>query len=99
VENSVHYALDTKLGAAEWKSLLPPGNGTIYLNGSGTRKAFTISLFHQLRCLDTIREGIVSFRNGASGAGGNPGDGSNRVLQHCMNYLRQMVLCRPTTQV
>ncbi|KAL0067843.1 hypothetical protein AAF712_005011 [Marasmius tenuissimus] len=58
-ENSKRYRLtasefgDAAVELDEWKSLLPHGNGTVYLDTpGGKRDAFTISLFHQLRCLD-----------------------------------------------
>jgi hypothetical protein len=84
-EDSVHYQTNTEDGRAEWASLTP-GDGLIYL-GEQPGYPFSISMFHQLRCLDILREDIV----GAS---------SNAALsRHCLNYLRQMIMCRGDTQL
>ena len=50
-----------------------------------------VSMFHQLRCLDIIREVIVDFYLDTS-----PDATISRpaIVQHCMNYLRQAVMCR-----
>ncbi|TFK96612.1 hypothetical protein BDV98DRAFT_479899, partial [Pterulicium gracile] len=75
-------------------SLLPRGNGTVHLDTpSGKKGAFTISLFHQLRCLDILRESLMSFRDPRTRS--EP----TRLAHHCMGYLRQMVLCRSNTQL
>jgi len=98
VENTVHYAIGTELGVVEWKSLLPLGNGTIYLKASdNTHQEFTASIFHQLRCLDIIRQGIISFRGGANAEAHR--SSPSPLVQHCMDYMRQMVLCRSTSQL
>ncbi|KAF8573441.1 hypothetical protein K439DRAFT_1665806 [Ramaria rubella] len=86
VENSQRYALDAPSGAKEWAGLIPPGNGIIRLGLS--YRPFTISLFHQLQCLDIIRVAIVARATDPTHQG--PED----VERHCMNYLREMVLCR-----
>lgn len=46
-------------------------------------------MFHQLQCLDIIRKAIVARVNGPSSQT-KPTD----LQRHCVNYLRQMVLCR-----
>ncbi|KAG1793515.1 uncharacterized protein HD556DRAFT_510485 [Suillus plorans] len=84
-EDSVHYQINTEDGRAEWASLTP-GNGLVYL-GEQPGRPFSISMFHQLRCLDIIREDIV-------------GADSNAALsRHCLNYLRQMIMCRSDAQL
>jgi hypothetical protein len=93
METSVHYAHDTPLGILEWNATLPPTGGTIYLGEPGHRRPFTISLFHEIRCLDIIREGIRAFR-----AAHSP-ETPDQVVHHCMNYIRQMVLCRSNTDL
>ena len=44
----------------------------------------TIAMFHQLRCLDVLREQILLPLE----------DRNIPRSQHCLNYLRQMILCR-----
>ena len=86
IENSVHFALDSPLGSLEWNSTLPSGGGFLYLGEN--LEQFSISTFHQLRCLDIVRQGLVKFRN--EGRRHTP----DALVHHCMNYLRQMILCR-----
>ncbi|PBK95940.1 hypothetical protein ARMGADRAFT_989848 [Armillaria gallica] len=87
VGNSEHYTLDTELGISEWDSLLPVGSGMIHLGPD--QRPFSISMFHQLRCLNIIRAGLMDSQKVADA----------QLLQHCMNYLRQMVLCRADGQL
>ncbi|KAG2114536.1 hypothetical protein DEU56DRAFT_748932, partial [Suillus clintonianus] len=83
-EDSVHYQMNTEDGRAEWASLTP-GSGLVYLGEQ--HRPFSISMFHQLRCLDILREDLV-------------GENSNAALsRHCLNYLRQMVMCRGDAQL
>lgn len=86
MENSVHFAYNTSLGALEWKSTLPSGGGILHLGDH--LEPYSISLFHELRCLDVVREGFVKFEK--SGRTVKP----DALVHHCMNYLRQMILCR-----
>ncbi|KAK0460191.1 uncharacterized protein EV420DRAFT_255213 [Desarmillaria tabescens] len=87
VGNSEHYALDTEPGISEWDRLLPPGGGMVHLGPN--QRPFSISIFHQLRCLNIIRGGLTDSQKTAD----------PKLLQHCMNYLRQMVLCRADSQL
>ncbi|KAI9433470.1 hypothetical protein H4582DRAFT_981894 [Lactarius indigo] len=84
-EESVHYQLNADL---EWRALVP-ANGTIYLGPE--RRPFTISMFHQLRCIDTIRTELLSTR------GLHTPPPPSELSRHCFNYLRQMALCRSDT--
>ncbi len=87
VENSVHYAFNTSLSVLEWEAILPSNGGVLYLGDRDQPQRSTISMFHQLRCLNIIRDGLVSFR-------GTDKTAPSRLVTHCMQYLRQMVLCR-----
>lgn len=82
-DNPKHFRLDTEDGAAEW-SAIAPGNGVVYL---GPRhQPYTVSMMHQLKCLDIIRQEMVRD-NGLF-------DGRQLALaRHCLNYVRQMVMC------
>ena len=81
IEATKHYQLSGYNADAEWAALAP-NNGTLYLGPQ--RQPFSISLFHQLRCLDIIRRNIVEAL---------PQEES-KLTRHCLNYMRQMVLCR-----
>ncbi|KAK0185496.1 hypothetical protein F5146DRAFT_1005480 [Armillaria mellea] len=87
VGNSEHYNLDTQLAVSEWDRLLPPGGGMLHLGPN--QQPFSISMFHQLHCLNIIRAGLMESKRAAD----------EQPLQHCMNYLRQMVLCRADGQL
>ncbi|KAJ7454048.1 hypothetical protein B0H11DRAFT_1820179 [Mycena galericulata] len=94
-ENSVHYDISTSLGEYEWNYTTLPGikhDGSFPLNrkDSDGKQLFTVSMFHQIRCLNIIREAIVRFRSSNPDNLARP----NHLTTHCMNYLRQMVLCR-----
>lgn len=85
LENTEHYALDTEEGIAQWASLVPSDGGIIRIPGHD-HQPLTISLFHQLRCLDVVRDAVVSSIQNRTAP--------SRKTVHCLNYLRQMVLCR-----
>lgn len=44
---------------------------------------YTVTLFHQLKCLDIIRHELTN---------GIPRE-PTQLTSHCMNYLRQTILC------
>ncbi|KAK0201391.1 hypothetical protein DFS33DRAFT_1276289 [Desarmillaria ectypa] len=79
VGNSAHYALGTKLGISEQGRLLPPGGGIVHLGPN--QRPFSISMFHQLRCLNIVRGELMDSQKVVD----------SQLLQHC--YLRQMILC------
>jgi hypothetical protein len=87
-DNTRRFRLNASDGAAEW-SAISPGDGLIHL---GTRQQpYTISMLHQLRCLGILRGEVV--RDGdASG-------GPTALGRHCLNYIKQMVLCRGDIQL
>ena len=91
MENTVHYDLGKELGILEWNNATLPGpnyDGVVWLTmEGGERKPFTFSLFHQLRCLNIVRDSLIARRH-------PPYAEPSRVAIHCMNYLRQMVMCR-----
>ncbi|EJD46592.1 hypothetical protein AURDEDRAFT_32543, partial [Auricularia subglabra TFB-10046 SS5] len=90
--DTVHYDLRNRAGEDEVSGLLPQGGGILHL---GPHNApFSISMFHQLRCLDIIgRELVTRMTAETTGQLGPP----SVLSQHCMNYLRQMILCRADT--
>lgn len=90
MENSVHFGINA---VTEWDNGTLPGSkndGVFWLRVSDMKvtekREFTNSMFHQIRCLNIIRTSVVEFRSN---------DIRPSVLtRHCMNYIRQMVLCR-----
>ena len=84
MENSQHYQVESD---HDWKQLVPPDGGVIRLENDDT--PYTISFFHQLRCLDVIRDAVYKSRTN--------GTVPIAKARHCLNYLRQMVLCRSDT--
>ena len=84
-ENTLRYPLGVESGDDDWDASLPAGGGMIRLGKD--KEEYSISMFHQLRCLAIIRNDI----NRVKGMD-NPVPG--KLTQHCMDYLRQMVLCR-----
>ena len=80
VEDTVHYAVDTAEGAQHWNALIPGGDGVIRLGPN--KRPFSISMVHQLRCLDVIRVAATERTLSL--------DGERSVVRHCMNYLRQV---------
>ncbi|KJA15115.1 hypothetical protein HYPSUDRAFT_149569, partial [Hypholoma sublateritium FD-334 SS-4] len=89
LENSVHYQISGD--DEEWSRLIP-GDGTVYLPSLSSAQEYSVSIYHQLRCLDIIRKNIVEVEHRQlQEADFNAVTPST---QHCINYLREMVLCR-----
>lgn len=85
-ELTVHYNLTSPSGIAEYRSLIPEGDGLLHLGPN--KSPFSISMLHELRCLEIIREDMMRDQDELS-------EGRTaKLVNHCMNYLRQMVLCR-----
>jgi len=82
IEPTKHYQLSGPTADAEWAALAPH-NGILHLGPQ--RRPYSVSLFHQLRCLDIIRRDIA--------VESLPPEES-KLSRHCLNYMRQMVLCR-----
>ena len=85
-ENVRHYGIAEPEADDEWNALTP-NNGIIYLGPE--KRPFTISMFHQIRCLDIIRK---SIRDRAYKR-------PSKLDNHCLNYLRQMILCSSATEL
>ncbi|PBK93870.1 hypothetical protein ARMGADRAFT_1029742 [Armillaria gallica] len=75
----------------EWASLFPPHSGQVILDGS----KYDVSLYLQLKCLDTVRLAFVTLRDGFNG--GSPSHTIDSVdfkeTEHCLDVLRQTVIC------
>ncbi|KAK0195721.1 hypothetical protein F5146DRAFT_1026812 [Armillaria mellea] len=90
-EDSVHYGIHGSVAKAEWDSLVP-GDGLIYLGEQDSERAFMISMFHELRCLGIIRDGLMARWKDVDNP--LPSEETPAVIRHCLNYLRQMITCR-----
>ncbi|OJA11477.1 hypothetical protein AZE42_09965 [Rhizopogon vesiculosus] len=77
--SSEHYGTSDFHAWSEWSSLdhFPHGHGFVRLGPNG--RIFGISMFHQIHCLQMIRSALINGPNGHSG--------------HCLNFLRQAILC------
>ncbi|OAX33771.1 hypothetical protein K503DRAFT_794403 [Rhizopogon vinicolor AM-OR11-026] len=78
--SSEHYSTSGILAWSEWNSLdyFPQGHqGFVRLGPNG--RMFGISMFHQIHCLQMLRLALI--------------DGPNDHNGHCLNYLRQVILC------
>ena len=91
MENTVHYDLGTDFGIHKRNNATLPGpnhDGVVWLTmKGGERKPFTFSLFHQLKCLNIVRDSLMARRN-------PPHTKPSRLAIYCMDYIRQTVLCR-----
>ncbi|EED80954.1 predicted protein [Postia placenta Mad-698-R] len=77
-ENTVHYRIYTADAAAEWESIFPAGGGFLRLGES--QRPLGLAMFHQLHCLARLREAMNTRQ-------------STEHVHHCLNYLRQTILC------
>jgi hypothetical protein len=82
ISKSTRYGIDGAESAEEWRRLLPEDGHTTRIDEA----IYTVTMFHQLKCLDLIREEYVTRSPIAVASG---------AVQHCMNYLRQTLLCHP----
>ncbi|KAJ6630984.1 hypothetical protein B0H10DRAFT_1980202 [Mycena sp. CBHHK59/15] len=83
LDNTVRYAINSVDGEAEWAAMTP-GNGIIHLGSTGS---------HSLRCISILRKEMQSMHTASSEH--NASDWA--LTQHCLNYMRQMLLCAADT--
>ncbi|EJD36508.1 hypothetical protein AURDEDRAFT_108565 [Auricularia subglabra TFB-10046 SS5] len=93
MQNTVHYQMRGAQAQEEWDAL-SPGKGIVHLGPQ--KRPFMVSVFHQLRCLDVLRHGIVRADAHTFNVTTNDGEWETR---HCLNYLRQMIMCRANTRL
>ncbi len=82
LNTSADYPVHGPDAESKWMSIYPDGFGFVRL-GEG-RRILCTSMFHQLHCVDKLRRALD-----------NPDDPVATIphLQHCLNYLRQMLIC------
>jgi hypothetical protein len=85
VEDTVYYAPNA---TAEWHTLFPSGDGFVRLGPE--YRLFGVSMFHQLHCLDKLRRAVVQEP---------PSEWERWHTQHCLNYVRQMLLCAASSRL
>ncbi|KAI0342384.1 hypothetical protein BDW22DRAFT_1357718 [Trametopsis cervina] len=98
LEDSRHYALSSADADAEWESVYP-GGGLGFVRLGPHKRFFSLSMFHQMHCLDSLRRAVLGREHSHGAREG--GSGEEEVLHgrdvehsaHCLNYLRQTVLC------
>ncbi|KAI0057351.1 hypothetical protein BV25DRAFT_1920199 [Artomyces pyxidatus] len=78
----------------EWMSLYPRSHGLIALGPQS--ELFAVSMYHQLHCVDGLRYAYVAAKSGTLVFPGN-GSGVEHHVNHCLTYLREMVLCAGDT--
>ncbi|KAI0324260.1 hypothetical protein GY45DRAFT_1263194 [Cubamyces sp. BRFM 1775] len=86
IEDTVHYPPNA---SAEWASIFPAGSGGFVRLGPRGR-LFGVSMFHQLHCLDKMRRAVVAPPSS---------EWESWHTQHCLNYVRQMLLCAANTRL
>ena len=87
ITDTSHFQLDTEEGISEFAGLLPSGGHLVHTTSeTGDIEVQTVTLFHQLKCLDIIRQELTQL----------PSPPSPKLVDHCMNYLRQTILCKPS---
>ncbi|KFY51133.1 hypothetical protein V496_08914 [Pseudogymnoascus sp. VKM F-4515 (FW-2607)] len=98
-----------------WNDMMPKGKGFLRvpnarlydlppskLSGNGTDGAeeFSVSLTHQLHCLAMLRDVIVQFGKGsASRFWDQSAKGGDGHAYHCLDYIRQGILCAGDTSL
>ncbi|KAL4264054.1 ustYa family protein [Pleurotus pulmonarius] len=70
----------------EWDRILPKHGHLVHIASTptSTPEPYTVTLFHQLKCLQIVREQYLS----------PPSNPIAPRTRHCMNYLRQTLYCR-----
>ncbi|KAF8055313.1 hypothetical protein FPV67DRAFT_854314 [Lyophyllum atratum] len=84
IVNSTRYGL---YDDDDWASLTPPGHG--FVRHPGREEFYSVSLYHQMHCLNALR-GLIADRSDLTFL---------RVghANHCLNFLRQIILCDADT--
>ncbi|KAG1748966.1 uncharacterized protein EDB91DRAFT_1111695 [Suillus paluster] len=89
VDQTAHYSVVTDEGGEEYAKLIPRGGHAVNITDpeTGQSHTYTVTLFHQLKCLGIIRDNYAAARP------------PSMITRHCMNYLRQSILCHPNMRI
>ncbi|KAK0466162.1 uncharacterized protein EV420DRAFT_1510270 [Desarmillaria tabescens] len=82
-DKSSHYGISGPEDGEEWATTATYGFG--YLRLGQEQRRFALSMWHQLHCLRLMRMALD----------GDHDEGVRGHMQHCLTYLRQMILCNP----
>jgi hypothetical protein len=92
LEDSRHYSLNGSDADAEWQSIYPGGQlGFIHLGPD--KRFFSLSLYHQIHCLNSLRQTILNRGHQHRDAGEGVAKRDVEHSAHCLNYLRQTIMC------
>lgn len=83
VEESYSFSIQGAQSTRDWSTTQPFPSGSIRLGPEN--RHFAVSAFHQLHCLGIMRTMLAGPQEIWSG----------EHMHHCLNYLRQMILCNP----
>ncbi|KAF9001378.1 hypothetical protein BDZ89DRAFT_1121461 [Hymenopellis radicata] len=84
VEESVRYPVAGTASDADWFSLQLGTISAGYVRLSSEERVFVVNMFHELHCLRLLNLAFDPVKVVAEGH-----------IQHCLNYLRQMSMCKP----
>ena len=89
IHNTRRYGV-THGGSKEYAALIPPGGHLIHLGSPP--QAYTPTLFHQMKCLGIIHAALIDIPSHFAPA-------PTPLVSHCLNYVRQTILCRPNLRL
>ncbi|KAF8520742.1 hypothetical protein BU17DRAFT_46246, partial [Hysterangium stoloniferum] len=81
---TIRYNYSTPEANQEWLAIYPVGAGTYRLKKPADNRSVYVSSFHQLHCIQTFAKALLKTDR----------DHWSHI-QHCLNFLRQITLCRP----
>lgn len=98
IEESSHYPIVGPDAREEWASSAAKGFG--YVRLGPLHRPFAVSMYHQFHCLRLLSSGLsTAFTPNpnfdTSGSHSRLDDEATWHIGHCLNYLRQMILCSP----
>ncbi|KAL2067817.1 hypothetical protein VTL71DRAFT_15913 [Oculimacula yallundae] len=84
-----------------WVDLYPK-HGPYFNKSMDSSERWTFSVFHQLHCVNRLRHGYWRARTAAKGGKPLGDDQHDRMtspmhIQHCLDYLRQSLMCHGDT--
>ena len=83
-EDTLHYPINGNDALQQWETQFPMlGQGWVCLGPE--RRRFALTMYHELHCLGSLRLALEDSANRTYDA---------EHVQHCLNYLRMMTLCR-----
>lgn len=85
--NSKRYQLLSPDGTDDWAHLATRLGARVHNRQSGEVR--TVAMFHQLECLVHMSRAFREF----------PSISSYNLNQHCLNYMRQALLCHAETRL